>query len=89
MLEVGCSQNVNVAAANCAAVDHATEVVFLVIHRVVLLVVPDIPPLRVHLIGANAVPIIQETVLLGVTSAVTVVRHRALGILLRPVFKRF
>ena len=93
MLEVGCSQNVNVAAANCAAVDHVIEVVFLVIHRVVhlvvLLVSPDIPPLRVHLIGANAVPIIQETVLLGVTSAVTVVRHRALGILLRPVFKRF
>ncbi|MSR72272.1 MAG: hypothetical protein EXS20_02760 [Opitutales bacterium] len=79
----------NVAAANCAAVDHARVVVFPVIHRVVLLVVPDIPPLRVHLIGANAVPIIQETVLLGATSAVTVVRHRALGILLRPVFKRF
>ncbi len=89
MLEVGCSQNVNVAAANCAAVDPAKAVVFLVIHRVVLLVVPDIPPLRVHLIGVNAVPIIQETVLPGVTSAVTVVRHRALGILLRPVFKRF
>lgn len=89
MSEVGCSQNVNVAAANCAAVDHAIEVVFPVIHRVVILVVPDIPPLRVHLIGANAVPIIQETVLLGATSAVTVVRHRALGILLRPVFKRF
>jgi hypothetical protein len=37
----------------------------------------------------NAVPIIQETVHLGATSVVTVVRHRALGILLRPVFKRF
>ena len=83
----------NVAAANCAAVDHAKVVGFLVIHRavhrVVLLVIPDTPPLRTPLAGVNAVPIIQVTVLLGANSAVTVVRHRALGILLRPVFKRF
>jgi hypothetical protein len=73
-------------------VDHAKVVGFLVIHRavrrVVLLVIPDIPPHRTPLAGVNAVPIIQVTVLLGANSAVTVVRHRALGILLRPVFKR-
>lgn len=83
----------NVAAANYAAVDHAKVVGFLVIHRavhrVVLLVVPDIPPLRVHLIGVNAVLTIQETVLPGTNSAVRVVRQRVQKILLRPVFKPF
>ncbi len=79
----------NVAAAIYAAVDHAKVAVFLVIHRVVLLVVPDIPPLRVHLIGVNAVLTIQETVLPGTNSAVRVVRQRVQKILLRPVFKPF
>ena len=80
--------------------DHAKVVGFLVIHRavhravrrvvrrVVLLVIPDIPPLRTPLAGVNAVPIIQETVLLGANSGVTVVRQRVRKILLRPVFKR-
>jgi hypothetical protein len=84
---------VNVAAANCAAVDHAKVVGFLVIHRavhrVVLLVIPDTPPLRTPLAGVNAVPIIQETVLLGMTSAVTVVPQRVRGILPRLEVKRF
>lgn len=79
----------NVAAVTYAVVDPVKVAVFLVVRRVVLLAIPDIPPLRAHLIGVNAVPIIQETVHLGATSVVTVVRHRALGILLRPVFKRF
>jgi hypothetical protein len=36
----------------------------------------------------NAVPIIQETVLLGATSVGTVVHQQAPKILRRPVFKR-
>jgi len=76
---------VNVAAANYAVADPVKAAVFLVVR----LVTPDIPPLHAHLLGANAVPIIQETVLLGVTSVGTVVRKRAPKILLRPVFKRF
>jgi hypothetical protein len=80
---------VNAVAATYAEADHAKVAVFHVTHRVVLLAILDNPPLRAHLVGVNAVPIIQETVHLGATSVVTVVRHRALGILLRPVFKRF
>ncbi len=83
----------NIAAAIYAVVDHAKAAVFLVIHqavrRGVLLVISGIPPLRVHLAGENAGPIIQETVLLGATSVGTVVHQRAPEILLRPVFKRF
>lgn len=75
--------------------DHATVAVFLVIRRVILLillvhlVISDIPPLRVHLAGVNAGPIIQGTVLLRATPAGVVVRQQVPKILLRPVFKRF
>ena len=79
----------NVVAAIYGVVDHGTVAVFLAIRRDVHLVISGIPPLRVHLTGVNAVRIIPETVLLGATSVVAVVRHQAPKILLRPVFKRF
>ena len=83
----------NVAVANYAEADHAKVAVFHVIHhairRIVLLVIPGIPPFRAHLAGVNAVPIIQETVLLGATFAGIVAPQRTPEILLRLAVKRF
>jgi len=88
-LEVGCLRNVNVAPVICVAVDRAKVAAFLVVHRVVLLVLLVILPLRTLLVGVNAVPTIPETVLLRATSAVTVVHQWAPKTLLHPDFKRF
>lgn len=75
----------NAVAATYAEADHAKVAVFHVTHRVA----PGILPLRAHLAGVDTVPIIQGTVLLGMTSAVTVVPQRVRGILPRLEVKRF
>jgi len=80
---------VNAVAATYAEADHAKVAVFHVTHHVTHRVAPGILPLRAHLAGVDTVPIIQGTVLLGMTSAVTVVPQRVRGILPRLEVKRF